>query len=175
MYQMKRFIIDMEQSPLSMVLLLSTGLCSVTYTANEYSIYHIFFIMIKNSIVHGGTSAFSHIIVPDTSTKSRAQKYERKITRAKSRAQKYERKNTSAILRAQNSKFYILTISWKLYAGKFLKTICWEILGNICWEILGNHMLENSGRCRLLFEGGNYGTMLMYHTTVSRQWHQGLS
>ena len=58
-------------------------------------------------------SHFPHIMVPDTSTKSRAQKY--------------ERKNTSAILRAQNSKFYILAISWKLYAGKFLETICWKI------------------------------------------------
>ena len=26
-------------------------------------------------------------------------------------------------IRAQNSKFYILAISWKLYAGKFLETI----------------------------------------------------
>ena len=43
MYQLKRFF-DMEQSPLSMFLLLSTwfvslGLCSVSYTANEYSLY----------------------------------------------------------------------------------------------------------------------------------------
>ena len=41
---MKRFI-DMEQSPLSMSLL--SGLCSVSYTANEYSIYY-FCIMIKD-------------------------------------------------------------------------------------------------------------------------------
>ena len=56
-------------------------------------------------------------------------------------------------IRAQNSKFYILAISWKLYAEKFLETIC--------WEILGNHILKNSSGCRLLFEGGNYGTMLL--------------
>ena len=47
MYQMKRFIIDMEQSPLSMFCFHQFGLCSVTYTANEYSIYH-FSIMIKD-------------------------------------------------------------------------------------------------------------------------------
>ena len=41
MYQMKRFIIDMEQSPLSIFFCFyQLGLCSVTYTANEYSIYH---------------------------------------------------------------------------------------------------------------------------------------
>ena len=39
---------------------------------------------------------------------------------------------------------------WKLYAGKFF----------------GSHMLKNSGGCRWLFEGGNYGTMLWYNTTV---------
>ena len=27
----------------------------------------------------------------------------------------------------QNSEFYVLEISWKLYAGKFLETKCWEI------------------------------------------------
>ena len=50
-YQMKRFIIDMEQSPLSMFLLLSIWLCSVTYTANEYSIYH-FSIMIRDVSIY---------------------------------------------------------------------------------------------------------------------------
>ena len=46
MYQMKRFI-DMEQSPLSVFCFFRLGLCSVSYTANEYSIYH-FCIMIKD-------------------------------------------------------------------------------------------------------------------------------
>ena len=46
MYQMKRFI-DIEQSPLSMLLLFQLGLCSVSYTANEYLIYH-FCITIKD-------------------------------------------------------------------------------------------------------------------------------
>ena len=32
-------------------------------------------------------------------------------------------------------------------------------------------MLGNSGGCRLLFDGGNYGTMLQHQTTVSRQWY----
>ena len=41
--------------------------------------------------------------------------------------QKYEHKIMSAILQAQNSKFYILEISWKLYVGKFLETMCWKI------------------------------------------------
>ena len=49
MYQIKRFI-DMEQSPLSMFCFHQLGLCSVSYTANEYSIYH-FCIMIKDFIV----------------------------------------------------------------------------------------------------------------------------
>ena len=58
MYQMKRFIIDMEQSPLSNFLLLyQLGLCSVTYTANEYSIYH-FCLMIKDFSI-----SFSRVII----------------------------------------------------------------------------------------------------------------
>ena len=61
----------------------------------------------------------------------------------------------------------MMEISWKLYAGKFLETIC--------WEILGNYVLKNLGGCGGLFDGGNYGTMLQHHTTVSRQWYQGLS
>ena len=79
---------------------------------------------------------------------------------------------------------------WKIYAGKFLETICWEIfwklyaekffgnymLGNfletICWKPPdGNYVLGNSGGCRRLFDGGNYVTMLRHHTTVSRQWY----
>ena len=58
MYQMKRFI-DMEQSPLSMFLLLSMqlSLCSVSYNANEYSIYH-FCIMIKDFFI-----SFSRVII----------------------------------------------------------------------------------------------------------------
>ena len=36
---MKRFI-DMERSPLSMFCFFQICLCSVSYTANEYSIYH---------------------------------------------------------------------------------------------------------------------------------------
>ena len=55
MYRMKRFI-DMEQSPLSMFLL-QLGLCSVSYTANEYSIYH-FCIMIKDFSIY-----FSRVII----------------------------------------------------------------------------------------------------------------
>ena len=48
MYQMKRFIIDMEQSTLSFFFCFyQLGLCSVNYTANEYSIYH-FCVMIKD-------------------------------------------------------------------------------------------------------------------------------
>ena len=44
---MKRFI-DMEQSPLfNMFSFFQLGLCSVSYTANEYSIYH-FCIMVKD-------------------------------------------------------------------------------------------------------------------------------
>ena len=39
-YQMKRFI-NMEQSPLSMFLLFQLGLCSVSHTANEYSIIFV--------------------------------------------------------------------------------------------------------------------------------------
>ena len=56
---MKRFIIDMEQSHLSMFLLLSTelGLCSVSYTANEYSIYH-FCITVKRFSI-----SFSKVII----------------------------------------------------------------------------------------------------------------
>ena len=46
MHQMKRFI-DMEQSPLSMFCFYQLGLCSVSYTANEYAIYH-FCIMTNN-------------------------------------------------------------------------------------------------------------------------------
>ena len=44
MYHMKRFI-DMEQSPLPVFLPLSIGLCSVSYTADEYSIYHLCIMM----------------------------------------------------------------------------------------------------------------------------------
>ena len=58
--------------------------------------------------------------------------------------QNHERKSTSAKIRAQNSKFYILEISWKLYAGKFLGNY---MLGNSCWEIswklsAGNLLME---------------------------------
>ena len=35
--------------------------------------------------------------------------------------------NSSAILLMQNSEFYMLEISWELYARKFLETICWKI------------------------------------------------
>ena len=56
MYQMKRFI-DMEQPPLSMFLLLSTWLCSISYSANEYFIYH-FCIMIKDFSI-----SFSWVII----------------------------------------------------------------------------------------------------------------
>ena len=55
MYQMKRFT-DMEQSPLSMCLLLSTWFV-FNYTANEHSIYH-FCIMIKDFSI-----SFSRVII----------------------------------------------------------------------------------------------------------------
>ena len=43
----------------------------------------------------------------------------------------------------KNSIFYILEISWKLYTGKFLETICWEILGNY---MLGNSRKPYAGK-----------------------------
>ena len=55
MYQIKRFI-DMEQSPCLFFCFYQLGLCSVSYTANEYSIYH-FCIMIKDFHV------FSRVII----------------------------------------------------------------------------------------------------------------
>ena len=63
----------------------------------------------------------------------------------------------------------------KLYAGKFFETICWKFFGNYIlgyfWNSYdGNLLMENSGGYQRLFEGGNYGTILQYHTTVSRQW-----
>ena len=70
---------------------------------------------------------------------------------------------------------------WKLHAGKFLKLYAEKFFGTICWEIFwklyagkffGSHMLENSGGCWWLFDGGNYGTMLQHHATDLRQWHQ---
>ena len=42
----------------------------------------------------------------------------------------FERNSAKSLphkIRAQNSKFYILEISWKQHDGKFLETICWEI------------------------------------------------
>ena len=55
---MKRFIIDMEQSPLSIFFCFyRLGLCSVTYTANEYSIYH-FCVMTKDFSI-----SFSRVII----------------------------------------------------------------------------------------------------------------
>ena len=56
MYQMKRFI-DMEWSPLSMFLFHQVGLCSVSYIANEYSIYH-FCIAIKDFSI-----SFSKVVI----------------------------------------------------------------------------------------------------------------
>ena len=47
--------------------------------------------------------------------------------RVRAHISKSPAQNSSAILRTQNSEFYILEISWKLYAGKFLETICWKI------------------------------------------------
>ena len=46
--------------------------------------------------------------------------------------------------------------------GNFLK-LC-------AGKFFGNYMLENWGVYQQLFDGGNYGRMLQYHTTVSRQW-----
>ena len=90
---------------------------------------------------------YSHIMVPSAffqlMEKIRAQKYECKDTSPQSRAQNHECKimstksrvqNSSTILRGHNSKFYILEISWKLYALKFL--------GNY---MLGNFLLQFQG------------------------------
>ena len=64
MYQMKRFMIDMEQLPLSIIFCFyQLGLCSVTYTADEYSIYH-FCVMIKDFSI-----SFSRVtIIQDVET-----------------------------------------------------------------------------------------------------------
>ena len=58
MYQMERFI-DMEHSLCLPVCFCSyqLGLCSVTFTANEYSIYH-FCIIIKDFFI-----SFSRVII----------------------------------------------------------------------------------------------------------------
>ena len=56
MYQIKR-LTDMEQSTLSMFCFYQLGLCSVSYTANEYSIYH-FCIIIKDFFI-----SFSRVII----------------------------------------------------------------------------------------------------------------
>ena len=89
---------------------------------------------------------------------------------------------------------YMLGNFLKLHAGKFFgnyvlenfsETICWEIfrsymlekffgnymLGNF-WDPYdgkppdGNILMENSGGYQRLLDGGNYGTMLWYHTMV---------
>ena len=57
MYQMKRFI-DMEQSSLSKFLLYQLSLCSVSYTANEYSIYHFCIMILKDVSI-----SFSIVII----------------------------------------------------------------------------------------------------------------
>ena len=55
---MKRSIIDMEQSPLSICFgFYQLGLCSVTYTANEYSICP-FCVMIKDFSI-----SFTRVII----------------------------------------------------------------------------------------------------------------
>ena len=55
---MKRFIIDMEQSPLSIFFCFyQLGLCLVTKTANECSIYH-FCVMIKDF-----SMSFSRVLI----------------------------------------------------------------------------------------------------------------
>ena len=62
MYQMKRFI-DMEQSPGTVTFVClcfcfhQLGLCSVSYTANEYSIFHFCILMKDFSI------SFSRVII----------------------------------------------------------------------------------------------------------------
>ena len=66
MYQMKRFV-DMEHSLCLPVCFCfyQLGLCSVSYTANEYSIYHIF-IIVKDFFI-----SFSRVIIvkdPETVT-----------------------------------------------------------------------------------------------------------
>ena len=73
-----------------------------------------------------------------------------------------------AKIRAQNHEHNFMSAKIQiLYSGNFLETIC--------WEILGNYLLGNLGGCQWFFEGGNYGTMLWHHNTVSRQWYQGLN
>ena len=57
MYQMRRFIIDMEQSPLSMFLLLSAWFVFSQLYSNEYSIYHFCITMKDFSI------SFSRVII----------------------------------------------------------------------------------------------------------------
>ena len=45
---------------------------------------------------------------------------------------------------------------WDSYDGNLLmETVCWEI------------RVDASA----FFDGGNYGTMLWHHTTISRQWY----
>ena len=56
MYQVKRFI-DMKQSPLFMFYFYQVGFCSVSFIADEYSIYH-FRIMIKDLSI-----SFSRVII----------------------------------------------------------------------------------------------------------------
>ena len=56
MYQMKRFI-DMEHSLCLPVCFFAFGLCPVSYTANECSIYH-FCIIIKDFFI-----SFSRVII----------------------------------------------------------------------------------------------------------------
>ena len=92
---------------------------------------HVFHIMVP--------AHFFHITIP-AHFSNRWQKYERTI-----RAQFYERKTRSSIF----WKFlgnHIMEISWKLYAGEFLETMCCEI-----WVDAGG-----------FFDGGNYGPVQKY-------------
>ena len=65
----------MEQSPLSMFLLFQRGLCSVSYTANEYFIYP-FCSVIKDFFI----SFFKVIIVQDFETVTFYVSFENKPT-----------------------------------------------------------------------------------------------
>ena len=67
------------------------------------------------------------------------------------RWQKYERKigKVCGKIRAQNSSTkllnQLLAISWKLYAGKFLETICWEIRVDTSGFLMGVIMAQCYG------------------------------
>ena len=102
---------------------------------------------------------FSHIMVPDTSAKVRAQKYERNFTSGK-----------LEILYSGNFLETICwEISWKLYAGNLLmKTMCWEVRVDTDGFLMGVIM----GQCYgiiLRFQGnGNWSSV--EHPKARPRW-----